>query len=175
MRRDLLPIGRVIKPHGVKGKMKVKYFGDNPKTFSSYRELIIINPEGRLQTYQVLGVVPQQSQLIVQLKGIERAEEVQPLTGREIFVNRESLPDLAEGEYYWADLLGMDVLTEEGKQIGRVKEIFSTGAHDVFIVEGKKGEIFLPAVENVIKSIDCEKGIMKVHSRGGLWKAEDEI
>jgi len=175
MRRDLLPIGRVIKPHGIKGKMKVKYFGDDPKTFSSYRELIIMNPEGRLQAYQVLGVVPQPPQLIVQLKGIERAEEVQPLTGREIFVSRDSLPDLGEDEYYWADLLGLGVVTEEGKQIGRVKEIFSTGAHDVFIVEGKRGEIFLPAVESVIESIDCEKGIIKVHSREGLWEAEDEI
>ncbi len=175
MRRDLLPIGRVIKPHGIKGKMKVKYFGDDPKTFSSYRELILMNPEGRLQAYQVLGVVPQLTQLIVQLKGIERPEEVQPLIGREIFVNRDSLPDLAKDEYYWADLLGMDVVTEQGKQIGRVKEIFSTAAHDVFIVEGKRGEIFLPAVEDVIESIDCEKGMMKVRSREGLWEAEDEI
>jgi len=69
----------------------------------------------------------------------------------------------------------MVVETEKGERIGRVKEIFPTGANDVYIVEGKRGEIFLPATEEVIQSIDIEKGRMKVIRMEGLWEKEDEV
>jgi 16S rRNA processing protein RimM len=82
---------------------------------------------------------------------------------------------LEEGEYYWADLQGIKVETREGKGIGKVREIFSTGAHDVYVVEGKRGEIFLPAIEDVIQSIDLKKRVMKVVRMEGLWEDEDEV
>jgi 16S rRNA processing protein RimM len=73
------------------------------------------------------------------------------------------------------DLLGMSVETQEGKKIGRVKEIFSTGANDVFVIEGKRGEIFLPATEEVVQGVDRERGVMKVSRKNGLWEEEDEV
>ncbi len=95
--------------------------------------------------------------------------------GREILAKRGTLPPLKEGEYYWIDILGMVVETEEGKRIGRVKEILPTGANDVYVVEGKKREIFLPATEEVIQKVDLEKGVMKVIRMEGLWEDEDEV
>jgi 16S rRNA processing protein RimM len=69
----------------------------------------------------------------------------------------------------------MVVETEKGKRIGRVREIFPTGANDVYVVEGKRREIFLPATEEVIQSIDIKKGRMKVIRMEGLWEEEDEV
>jgi 16S rRNA processing protein RimM len=69
----------------------------------------------------------------------------------------------------------MAVETEEGKRIGKVKEILPTGANDVFVVEGKRGEIFLPATGQVIQSIDRKRGLMKVIRMEGLWEEEDEV
>ncbi len=69
----------------------------------------------------------------------------------------------------------MVVETEDGKKIGTVKEIFPTGAHDVFVVETKRGEILLPASEEVIRRIDPQRGVMKVRWMEGLWEAEDEV
>ena len=69
----------------------------------------------------------------------------------------------------------MKVETEEGKRIGKVKEIFTTGANDVYIVEGKRGEILLPAIEEVIQNIDLKRGVMKVVRMEGLWEDEDEV
>jgi 16S rRNA processing protein RimM len=109
------------------------------------------------------------------LKGVEKREEVELLIGKEILMRRETLPDLKEGEYYWMDILGMVVETPEGKRIGEVKEIFPTGAHDIYVVEGKRGEILLPATEEVIQSIDREKGVIKVVRMEGLWEEEDEV
>jgi 16S rRNA processing protein RimM len=69
----------------------------------------------------------------------------------------------------------MEVETEEGKHIGRIKEILPTGAHDVYVVQGERREIFLPAVEGVIRSINREKKVVKVAWMEGLWEREDEV
>ena len=175
MEKNLLPIGRVIKPHGVKGKMKVEYFGQDLHRFFFYHEVFIENEKGRLEPYEILEANPQPPRLIVRLKGIEKIEDAAPLIGKNILVEKEALPELEEGEYYWADLLGVEVETQEGKRIGKVKEIFSTGAHDVYVVEGKRGEIFLPAIEEVVRSIDLRKRTMKIVRMKGLWEDEDEV
>jgi len=173
--KNLLPIGRVVKPHGVKGKVKAEYFGEDPHRFSSYHQIFIEDEKGGLEPYEILEVIPQPPRLILRLKGIEKIEEIEPLIGKKILIEKEALPELEEGEYYWADLLGITVETWEGKRIGKVKEIFPTGAHDVYVVEGKRGEIFLPAIGEVIQSIDLKKRVMKVVRMEGLWEDEDEV
>ena len=175
MEKDFLPIGKVVKPHGVKGRIKVEYFGEDLGHFSFYREIFIKDQVARLQAFEILEVAFQPPHLILRLKGIGKREEVEPLVGKEILIKRNSLPDLEEGEYYWFDILGMTVETINGKTIGRVKEIFSTRANDVYVVEGRRKEIFLPAREEVIQSIDIQKGRMKVIRMEGLWEEEDEV
>lgn len=155
--------------------MKVEYFGDDLDRFFSYREIFIENQANRMEPYEVLEVLPQPPRLILRLKGVEKIEEVEPLIGKNIFIEKEALPELEVGEYYWADLLGIEVETQEGKRIGKVKEIFPTGAHDVYVVEGKRGEILLPAIEGVIQSIHLKKRVMKVARMEGLWEDEDEV
>jgi 16S rRNA processing protein RimM len=175
MENDLFPIGKVIKPHGVKGKVKVKYYGKDLNQFSHYRKVLLQDGRGDLKTYEVVEVVFQPPLLVLQLKGIDRVEDITPLVGNEILIRREGLPPLGEDEYYWRDLLGMRVETEDGKKIGTVKEIFPTGANDVYVLEGKRGEIFLPATEDVIKSVDCQRKVIKAHWMEGLWETEDEV
>jgi 16S rRNA processing protein RimM len=175
MEKNLFPIARVVKPHGIKGKMKVEYFGEDPRHFSLYREVFIIGEKGRPEPYEILEALPQPPRLILRLKGIEKVEEAEPLIGKEILIKKEVLPELGEQEYYWVDILGMKVETEEGKRIGKVKEIFNTGANDVYVVEGKRGEILLPAIEEVIQNIDLKRGVMKVVRMEGLWEDEDEV
>ncbi len=175
MKKDLFPIGRVIKPHGVRGKIKIKYFGEDFSRFHLYRKVFIEDPLGRLKSYEILEATPQPPRLILQLIEIRTVEEAQCLVGKEIFIRKESLPDLPEGEYYWIEILGMEVETEDGEHIGRIKEILPTGAHDVYVVQGERREIFLPAVEGVIRSINREKKVVKVAWMEGLWEREDEV
>lgn len=92
-----------------------------------------------------------------------------------MLIGKEALPDLAEGEYYWTEMLGMAVETEEGKQIGTMKKILETGANDVWVIEGKRGEILIPAIEGVIKSVDLKRRVIKVCRMEGLWEEEDEV
>ncbi len=175
MQERLFPIARVVKPHGVKGKIKIEYFGEDPARFSLYEEIFIETPEGGFKPYHILEAVPKPPGLLLQLKGIERREEVELLIGKEIFIRRKALPDLKEGEYYWIDLLGMKVETQEGRTIGELKAIFPTKANDVYVVKGRRREILLPATEEVILSIDLERRVMKVGRMEGLWEKEDEV
>jgi 16S rRNA processing protein RimM len=175
MEKRLVPIGRVIKPHGIKGKVKVEYFGEDLGRFLLYREVIIRDPTGSARTFEVVEAVPQPPRIILTLKGIQTLEDTEPLINREILVPRETLPELAEDEVYWIDLLGMGVETEEGKRLGRVKTIFPTGAHDVFVVEGCRSEIYLPATAEVVKRVDRERCLVTVRWMEGLWEAEDEV
>jgi 16S rRNA processing protein RimM len=175
MEKDLFPIGKVVKPHGVKGKIKVEYFGENLNHLPPLREVFIEDSLGRPKPYEVLEVTPQAPRLILRLNGIEKVEEVKPLIGKEILIHKRDLPDLEEGEYYWFEVLGMMVETDKDKRIGRVKEIFPTGANDVYVVEGRRREIFLPATEEVIQSIDRKGRVVKVRWMEGLWEEEDEV
>jgi len=175
MEKRLVPIGRVIKPHGIKGRVKVEYFGEDLGRFLLYREVILRDPTGRAETFEVVEAVPQPPRIILTLKGIQTIEDTEPLIDREILVPRETLPELAEDEVYWIDLLGMGVETEEGKRLGRVKTIFPTGAHDVFVVEGCRREICLPATAEVVKRLDRERSVVTVRWMEGLWEAEDEV
>jgi 16S rRNA processing protein RimM len=168
------PVGRVVKPHGVKGRIKVDYFGETLDRFR-YQKVFIKDHSGRPEPFEVLEVISQPPRLILRLKGIEQIEGTERLIGKEILVQREDLSEPEEGEYYWFEILGMAVETEKGRRIGTVKKIFPTGANDVYVVEGKRGEIFLPAIEEVIQSIDRQKKVIQVVRMEGLWEEEDEI
>lgn len=168
-------IGRVVKPHGVKGKINVEYFGEGLDNFLLYKEIYIKDQNGQLKSYEVIQANPKPPRIILHLKGINRIEEAVNLKGKEIFIKREDLPLLNEGEYYWVDLIGMIVKTERGKIIGKIKSILPTGANDVIIIEGKRKEIFLPAIEDVIKRVDLENRVMEVKRMEGLWEDSDEI
>ncbi len=175
MKDDLFPIGRVARTHGVRGKIKINYFGEDASQFGLYREVFIEDPNGLPQAYEVLEVKSQPNHLILQLKNIGTIEEAKRLIGKEVLIAKKSLPELPEGEYYWMEILGMEVETEEGKHLGRIQGILPTGANDVYVVQGARTEIFLPAIEGVIRSIDLKKRVMKVARTEGLWEREDEV
>lgn len=155
--------------------MKLEYFGEDVHRFPPSREVFIEVKTGNLRAFEILNLSPQPPFLLIQLKGIGKREEAESLVGKEVFIKRSSLPDLKEGEYYWVDLLGLSVETLEGKKIGKLKGIFPTGANDVYVVEGKRGEIYLPATEEVIQGVDPKIRVMKVSRKEGLWEEEDEI
>ncbi len=170
---DLLPVGRVVRAHGVRGKIKIEYFGEKSRLFP-YRKIFIREGTGET-AYEVLDAVSQPPWVILSLRGVERAEDAQSLAGKEVLIGKEILPDLGEGEYYWAEILGMSVETEEGKQIGTMKEILETGANDVWVVEGKRGEILIPATEEVVRSVDLKRRVIRLCRMEGLWEEEDEV
>ena len=106
--------------------------------------------------------------LFVELEDISSVESAQALVGCKVFLPEDIMEELPEGEYYWRDIIGLDVYTEEGKCIGKIESVFSTGSNDVYVCNGKEREILLPAIAEVIREIDVNRRVMTVRLLEGL-------
>ena len=107
--------------------------------------------------------------VIVKFKGIDDINDIEKYKGKSLFVARENAVELEEDEYYIADLIGMDVVLEDGSKFGTLKDVMETGANDVYVVEDTKGaEVLLPAIKECILDVDVEKNVMTIHLMKGL-------
>ncbi len=108
----------------------------------------------------------------VSLEGVTNAEQASELKGSSLFIERKSLPDLDEGTYYWCDLIGLNVYSENKEFIGRIHTIITTGSNDVYVVkdprENGKGETLIPALASVVRAVDIAQGVMHVTLPEGL-------
>jgi len=160
---DFILIGKVLKPHGIKGDLRVRYFNPDPLFLLNYSRLYLKDQRrGIFRPFEVKDVQVRERDIILHLKGIEDRDAAERWSGSLIYVSREDLPPLEEGEYYWEDILGLEVYTVEGEYLGRVVNIIPTGGRDVYEVEGPKGEVLLPAVEGIIREIDLKAQRMVV-------------
>ncbi len=95
-------------------------------------------------------------------------ESAQALVGCKVFLPEDMQEKLPEGEYYWRDIIGLDVYNEEGKYIGKIESVFPTGSNDVYVCKGEEREILLPAIADVIRKIDVNRRVMIVRLLEGL-------
>jgi 16S rRNA processing protein RimM len=100
--------------------------------------------------------------------------EAQALAGSTLYVDSETLPPLEEGVYYGFQLIGLRVATVGGEELGRIEDILETGAHDVIVVRGPRGEVLLPSVEQVVREVDLEQGRVIVDPPPGLLPEEGD-
>ena len=167
-RDDLVPLGRVSGTHGIKGEVKISWFAGECGSLSSLRTLIFRSPAGESTEVVIRTVRAGGARTILRLEGYDSIEAVERFKGWEVAVRRSQLPDAAEGEYYWHDLIGLSVLCEDGSKLGTLSGIFETGSHDVYMVKGDGREYLLPATDDVIRDIDLDAGTMTVSPLGGL-------
>jgi len=149
---DAVEVGRVLDAWGVKGGLKVQAFAKNPQALFSSRRWFLEAPTtvpGRAR--QLLRVVSarQQGDLVVaQVREVEDRNAAEALRHWRVFVSRASFPTADDDEYYWVDLLGLDVVNREGARLGRVADLIDTGPHSVLRIESPvEGE---PALERLI-------------------------
>ncbi len=116
----------------------------------------------------------QKGQAVVKLDTVDDRDRAEELCGRYLRVPGGQLAELEEGEYYLFQLMGLTVVTEEGRELGPIKDILQTGANDVYIVDTARGELLLPAIRDVVKEVDLPAGRMTVHLLPGLMPDEAE-
>ena len=168
-REDLLAVGKVVGLHGVKGEIKVLPYSDYDE--EAWRVISISTEDGD-NPYKVLQWRRHKRVILLSLAGIETREDAYPLIGSEIFVRKELLEELLEGEYYWFELTGMEVETDDGRFLGRIDHIFSTGGNDVFEIHGPLGEVLIPVIKDVVVNVDRERKRVTVHLLEGLLPGE---
>lgn len=166
--RELLEIGEIVRCHGLKGRVKAVSYLESNESLESLDEVFIQQANGETKPLTLRHVEKKKKSFILSIKDIEDIEAAQALVGCKVLIPVANLAKLPEGEYYWRELIGLDVLTEEGRFLGKVREIFPTGSNDVYICDGGDREILLPAIADVIRRIDTKKGIMIVRLMEGL-------
>lgn len=160
---DFILIGKVLRPHGRKGDLRIRYFNPDPLFILNYHRLFLLDQRrGIFRPFKVKQVSISKGNVILTLEGINDRDAAERWSQSSIYVHRDDLPPLEEGEYYYADIIGLKVFTEEGEYVGEVVNIFSTGSNDVYEIKGPKKEIMLQASNDVIKEINLKERKMIV-------------
>lgn len=131
-------------------------------------KIFVRGDDGRGVPYEVSRLETRGRIVFMQLDGVTDAEGAAGLVGRVVLLPRERFASLPDGEYYWQDLIGMNVVTEEGEILGRISAIIPTGAQDVYVCTGGAREILLPAIGEVVRSVDEVRGEIVVRLLEGL-------
>jgi len=154
-------MGRVAASYGVRGWVKVTPDRGSEDGLAGAKEWWI---GGR--AYEISGARVHGATVIGKLAGVESREQALALKGQPVAVPREALPEPEEGKYYLADLLGLEVLNEQGEPLGVVTRTYSNGAQDVIEVAGKRTRL-IPWVAAVVKEVDLHKKQIHVE-----WEAD---
>jgi 16S rRNA processing protein RimM len=164
-----IEIGRIVKAHGVQGRMKAVHFLDDEGLLSSLDAIFIAaGPEGAARSYRIRALESRGGALFLDLEGVADRDAAGALAGRFLLLPEDQAPPLAPDEYYWRDLLDMTVRTEAGEELGRITAIFPTGSNDVYVCTGPDREILLPAIAEVVREVDRAGKVMVVRLLEGL-------
>lgn len=164
---QLLQVGVISSTHGVRGEVKVFPTTDDPQRFKSLKNVILDTGKEQIPL-EIQGVKFFKQFVILKFKGIDNINDIERYKRRSLFVTREDAVELEEDEYYIADLIGMDVITDEDEE-GKLVDVIETGANEVYVVEFEKyGEVLIPAIHDCILDVDIETMSMKVHLLEGL-------
>ena len=163
-----LELGQIVNVKGLKGEVKVNSFTDDNTKFERIPK-VFIKQKQNLTEYEIEEVGYSKNQVILKFKNIDTVEEAEKLRNSYIVVDREIFGELPEGVYYIADIIGLEVYTENNEYLGKVDEIFNTGSNDVYVVKAENGmQKLLPGIDEVIKKIDLESNKIIVNLIKGL-------
>ena len=164
---DLLKVGVITTTHGVRGEVKVFPTTDAERFMEL--EYVILDTGREKRELTIQNVKFFKNLVILKFEGIDNINDIEKYKGKELWVPREEAQELDEDEYYIGDLIGMDVLLEDGTLFGSLKDVMETGANDVYVVETEEGkEVLLPAIHDCIMDVDIEKNAMTIHLMKGL-------
>ena len=164
---DLLQVGVITTTHGIRGEVKVYPTTDDVHRFEEL-ESVLLDTGKEYRELKIKSVKYFKQYAILKFKGIDNINDIEKYKGKSLFVTRENAQPLKEDEYYIADLIGMDVITDEGEE-GKLVDVIETGANEVYVVEfDKYGEVLIPAIHDCILDVDIEAMSMKVHLLEGL-------
>lgn len=163
-----LQVGAITQTHGIKGEVKVFPTTDDAHRFKKLGKVTLDNGKERLDM-EIEGVKFFKQYVILKFKGYDSINEIEKYKGARLLVTRENAVRLKKDEYFIADLIGLEVVTDEGEKFGTLTDVLVTGANDVYVVRRENGaEVLLPAIKECILQIDMEQNRMTVHVMDGL-------
>lgn len=159
-------IGKIVNSQGLRGQVRVYPYTSNNERFEALE--VIYLDENLKESLEIESVGYKKNLVILKFKGLDRIEDIEKYRDRDIFINRETQSqDLEEGEFFIADLIGLDVIDEEKGFIGKLDDVLQNTAQDLCVVKRENGsDIMIPYVDEFLREINIEEGFIKVK----LWE-----
>lgn len=165
---NLLQVGVITTTHGIRGEVKVFPTTDDPKRFLDLKNVILDDGKTTLDL-EIQNVKFFKNLVILKFKGIDNINDIEKCKKAGLYVTREDAVELEKDEYFIADLIGMDVISDEGEQLGTISDVLQTGANDVYVISSKgQKDLLLPAIHECVLDVNVEERTMKVHLMPGL-------
>lgn len=168
MNEDFITIGKILKPIGLQGEVKVSLLTDFPERFDDLKAVIIQSERAVPQRLQILRVRHGTPFVYLMFVGLVDIADVECLRGALIQVPVSERVVLPEGSYFQSDLIGMDVCLKDGMCLGKITEIFETGGNDIFVVTREKREWLIPVIRKFVKEIDLARKRVEIDPVEGL-------
>lgn len=163
-----LEIGQIVNTFGIKGEIKIIPFTDDIKRFDILKK-VYVKTKKEEKLYKVKNVKYHKNMVLLKLEDVDTIEQAELLRNAFLEIDREDAIPLEEGTYFIADLIGLDVYTDEGKLLGKVDDIYNTGSNDIYVIKDELGkQLLLPGIDEVIKDVDLQKEKIVVHLIPGL-------
>jgi 16S rRNA processing protein RimM len=158
---EWVPVGTIPRTHGLKGEFKFHPFVTEPDILNNLNHLKLKGDSAQETEFDIESLRGMPGKLIVKLKGIDSINDAEAYTGQTVLAPEADFQELPKGEYYWFQILGLNVYDEDGLHYGQVTDIIETGSNDVYVVQDRtrenSKEILIPMIDWVVKSIDIEE------------------
>ncbi|MDO5589497.1 MAG: ribosome maturation factor RimM [Lachnospiraceae bacterium] len=165
---DMLQVGVITQTHGVRGEVKVFPTTDDVNRFKKLKQ-VILDTGRETRPLEIQSVKFFKQFVILKFKGIDNINDIEKYKKCPLYVTREHAVPLEEDEYFIADMIGMEVITDDGNPFGVLKDVIETGANDVYVIDSKEhGEVLVPAIKECILHVDIEEMKMQIHLMDGL-------
>ncbi|MDH3348271.1 MAG: ribosome maturation factor RimM [Desulfobulbaceae bacterium] len=154
---EFVVVGKITKAHGILGEVKIYSYSGEPENFLHYKTIYLEGMGSKgMHPLTIKRCRVQSNVVLAKLKGIDSRTEAERLVGSEILIDGADLAPLGADEFYWHDLVGKDVRTDDERIIGKVSNIFNNGAHDILTVYDGQREYLIPMRDEFVVSIDDE-------------------
>ncbi len=170
MKKQFLEVGRIVGTHGIRGELRVEPWCDSPEFLSQFKTLYYKSGEEQIK----VSCRPHKNIVLMKIDGIETIEEAEVLRGRTLYIDRKDVK-LPKGKNFVQDLLGCRVIDADDMTVeyGTIKDVFKTGANDVYTVKNADGkEYLIPVIDSVVVEKNVDDGIVLVKPMEGLFDDE---
>lgn len=165
---NLIRVGVISSTHGVRGEVKVYPTTDDVNRFKDLKNVILDAGRERMEL-EIQGVKFFKNMVILKFKGYDSIDDIEKYKGKDLLITRDQAVELGPDENFIFDLIGLRVVTEDGKDFGILTDVIKTGANDVYEVKTAEGkEVLLPAIKECVLNVDLTEGLITVHIMDGL-------
>lgn len=165
---ELIAIGRIAKPIGTRGEVKVFSLTENTERFLNLRSVWIGHSEASAQARLIASVRVDAKYAAVGIEGFRTSHEAEQLRDKYIFIPQEHRAILNDGKYFIDDVIGCEVVTEDLKKVGQVTDVLRLPANDAWVIRDDTHEFLIPAVKEIIRKVDVGKKRITIHALEGL-------